>query len=510
MNVLRRLAASLSIWRKMPFFRPHSHAAASSPAPSAKKPLSDKQKNTRVPLLSLTPSAAERVRDKLRAVLQTTQALRLEMRERADRLERAQALDPNRYAVEAAAELAEGVLPAGEVQGASQGEAVWEGGTVHEGGAVSSIEKTLDLSSSSRDRSLFPIRASLGPLPAGSPAEADASILRWVVEETRRMNRSNVTRTYAYYRLYLRHPELHWAFLAHLVSRNAGWNMTDLKGSLVSRLINARLTEAMFQMLERANALIFQDAYPQLLLYQEGKRRGRPLHALLRQLPVSSFMPPLWEDFAVTGDPVPLAIGLIINEQQYIQGRVVENPFFEKEVLDDGFFHLGALLHTNQVLFPFLEEGGDRLHLAGLTLEDFPDVDERIRFGRKLYALLFGVPAVQAGCRRFAERTPHTGSRADYWPQRFTNVKEASPPLSKGEMPPVESPKLYSPTLADAWSTRPIEPAVPGDWFRDMSPLKHFSALKPPASWIMDREHQLLIQAQEAAVLAKTWANPRA
>lgn len=51
-------------------------------------------------------------------------------------------------------------------------------------------------------------------------------------------NENNVTRTAAYLDFYLRHREIHWAFLGHMVSRNGGWNMTDLKGELLMRLLS--------------------------------------------------------------------------------------------------------------------------------------------------------------------------------------------------------------------------------------------------------------------------------
>ncbi|MGZ4123784.1 MAG: DUF2515 family protein, partial [Tumebacillaceae bacterium] len=74
-------------------------------------------------------------------------------------------------------------------------------------------------------------------------------------------NRNNVTRTAAYLDVYQACPELHWAFLAHLVSRNGGYNMTDLKGDLISRAMEPGEAESFFQFLERANFLIFGDAF---------------------------------------------------------------------------------------------------------------------------------------------------------------------------------------------------------------------------------------------------------
>lgn len=43
-------------------------------------------------------------------------------------------------------------------------------------------------------------------------------------------NMDNISRTQSYQDYYVRNSEIRWAFLASMVSRNAGWNMTDLKG----------------------------------------------------------------------------------------------------------------------------------------------------------------------------------------------------------------------------------------------------------------------------------------
>lgn len=34
--------------------------------------------------------------------------------------------------------------------------------------------------------------------------------------------------------------EIHWALLGHMVSRNGGWNMTDLKGDLYTRILSEK------------------------------------------------------------------------------------------------------------------------------------------------------------------------------------------------------------------------------------------------------------------------------
>lgn len=58
---------------------------------------------------------------------------------------------------------------------------------------------------------------------------SEQELLNRIRRMTQEHNLNNVTRTKAYLEFYLRHPEIHWAFLGHMVSRNGGWNMTDLK-----------------------------------------------------------------------------------------------------------------------------------------------------------------------------------------------------------------------------------------------------------------------------------------
>ncbi len=115
------------------------------------------------------------------------------------------------------------------------------------------------------------------------PSLKDQALLTEIRKKTARLNRNNVTRTQAYLDFYLKHPEVHWSFLAHMVSRNGGWNMTDLKASHISNLLSYEKASILFRFLEKANHLIFQDAYPQLLLYEESKKAGRPLFYLLSE-----------------------------------------------------------------------------------------------------------------------------------------------------------------------------------------------------------------------------------
>ncbi|MFD0587900.1 DUF2515 domain-containing protein [Paenibacillus sp. GCM10027627] len=329
--------------------------------------------------------------------------------------------------------------------------------------------------------------------------------------ETAEANRNNVTRTEAYRNLYFRSPELHWALLAHLVSRNGGWNMTDLQGEWLPRLLSEDQRRDVFLFLERANALIFQDAYPQLLLYQWSRTFGRSLFHLLPAFGVSAFMKPVWKHFWRDGDSALLTAALIVNEQHYIEARVIQNEYFDKRVLHTLFFGLQSLLQLNGVFFPYgsgKEGCGSELQLAGLVMENFRDVGERIEFGKRLYAMLFGVPRVFDGARCFAAAVKHTGSRSDYASLLFEEVRHGAPKriyeekLLGGRLKPGAS-RIYSPPLQTAWKDRSVEPAEPGDWFGSVEEIiGYFRELPLPRHFEITNEYGLMLSKLELAVLA--------
>lgn len=182
--------------------------------------------------------------------------------------------------------------------------------------------------------------------------EEDCIILEEIKTLTQEHNRSNITRTAAYLECYEQYPELHWALLAHMVSRNGGYHMTDLQSDLMHNLQNQSDREHMYRLLERCNALIFQDAYPQLLLYMNSRRIGRSCFHLLSHFHVSAFMTPFWERFWLERCSSLLSVALIINEQNYIESRVVQHPYFQKEVLSKPAFHLHNLAGLNHIVFP--------------------------------------------------------------------------------------------------------------------------------------------------------------
>lgn len=161
----------------------------------------------------------------------------------------------------------------------------------------------------------------------------EQQIVQAIREKTDFTNTDNITRTKAYLDFFFQHPEIHWAFLAHLVSRNAGWTMTDLKGEYLPHLLSGDQQKSFFSFLERGNWLIFQDAYPQLLVYQESVKRKRPLFHLLSAFHVSSFMSVVWRRFWIEKDRDILSTALIINEQHYIDSRIIKDDIFHLSLI---------------------------------------------------------------------------------------------------------------------------------------------------------------------------------
>lgn len=285
--------------------------------------------------------------------------------------------------------------------------------------------------------------------------------------------------------------------------------MTDLKGELIPRLLSEEQRGTIFELLERSNALIFHDAYPQLLLYEAARKSGRDLSGLLPAFGVSRFMKPVWSQFRQRGDSALLTTALIVNEQNVIEGRIVQDEYYRQHVLEKLIFQLQAPLQTNAVIMPYGSQIAGELKLAGLILEDFSKLHERIEFGKRIYAILFGVPEVREGVLSFVRAVHHSGSRADYAPHLFTKhaarlntkvpyeQKLSGCQLKRGEKP------LYSPELDKAWGDIPLKEVQPGDWFSAVREVKSFfQALPLPSVFEITNEHCLNMNKIELAVIA--------
>jgi len=274
-------------------------------------------------------------------------------------------------------------------------------------------------------------------------------------------NINNITRTKAYLEYYKRNPEVEWAFLAHLVSRNGGWNMTDLKGDIVGEVISPNKKSLLFSLLERSNALIFHDAYTQLLLYETCKKRNKSMFHLLKAFHVSSFMIPIWEEFFKYKNVKMISIAKIINEQNYIQKRVMQQQSF-KEILNSVEFKIQDLFGFSYVLFPYKKKNSIRL--SGKSIQEFDDLNNRIKIGKYLYSLLFEHNLINKGAIHFAHTVPHSGSRADYWPEVFSPKQQANS-------------FIYSPKLIDVWPNVTHSFLDKTDWFETLSVMEELKTL---------------------------------
>jgi hypothetical protein len=236
----------------------------------------------------------------------------------------------------------------------------------------------------------------------------EQEIINIVKEETRKNNIDNISRTDAYFNYFKRHPDMIWSFLASMVSRNGGWNMCDLEGSIFPQILEAKTRRQLFLTYERANWLIFHDAFPQLLIYQFSLQKNRPLFYLLPYFNVSSFIQKEWERYWRQNDQYRLMTALIINEQNVIQSPVIEHPVYKNKVFHSLLFSFQDWLHFSSVLFPTC--GGE---LYGASVNGFRSLSKRIDLGKRLANILFN-QRLFPYFYEYAEASAHTGSRYDY------------------------------------------------------------------------------------------------
>ncbi|MFG6118419.1 DUF2515 family protein [Thalassobacillus sp. B23F22_16] len=255
-------------------------------------------------------------------------------------------------------------------------------------------------------------------------SDIKGDIIQQVTNKTARYNSDNITRTKAYQNFYLKNREIRWAFLASMVSRNAGWNMTDLAISPLKTLLTDKQRGMLFSTYERANWLIFSDVYPQLLLYQLSKERKTPLFHHLDKFHVSQFMINEWIRFWETKDKSRLVKALIINEQNVIENPVIQQPWYQHKVFHQWPYMLESIFRLNVVLLP-----GRSGRLYGLPVYRFTHLDQRIAIGNTLTEMLFH-PDYYPDFHDFALNVEPTGSRKDY-EQFFYDSMASAPPLQQ-------------------------------------------------------------------------------
>ncbi|AIF43601.1 DUF2515 family protein [Virgibacillus sp. SK37] len=258
----------------------------------------------------------------------------------------------------------------------------------------------------------------------------DINHLHYITKMTRKHNTDNISRTKAYLNYYFAHPEIKWSFLASMVSRNAGYNMTDLWLPPFINMLNEKERTRMFITYERANWLIFSDAYPQLLTYELSSFLNKPMFYLLKNFHVSQFMINEWESFWNTNNVNRLVRALIVNEQNVIQAPVIKQSFFRKHVFTSLPYLLQDFLMMNAAVFPTFSGV-----LYGIYVHDFSNVSKRIRIGKQLATILF-TPSIYHQVINFAKKCEHTGSRMDY--EQFINVNLPVAPLLRSVYPVIE------------------------------------------------------------------------
>jgi hypothetical protein len=299
-------------------------------------------------------------------------------------------------------------------------------------------------------------------------------IIRQICRETNRNNIDNISRTDAYFEFFRRHPEITWSFLASMVSRNGGYNMCDLEGSLFPQLIDSRSRKQLFLTYERANWLIFHDIYPQLLIYEYSTKINKEMFHLLPFFHVSAFIKNEWRRFWKVNDQKRLMIALIINEQNVIQCPIIEHPIYRSKVFNSWRFLFQDWLHFSSVVFPTC--GGE---LYGASVNGFRKLDKRINLGKRLASILFN-RRLFPYLFEFAVKTTHTGSRNDY-EKYFKYAVRRETPFLRTTFPIIDH---HRHEYSD-WSK---DREVPLRWLKSHSSQNHPIHL---TDWYIDKLEQL-------------------
>jgi hypothetical protein len=308
------------------------------------------------------------------------------------------------------------------------------------------------------------------------------ALIQHIKNVTHVNNQNNITRTASYLSFFKKHPEIRWTFLAHMVSRNAGYFMTDLKGEFLPQIINPSFSKQLFFMLEKGNSIIFQDAYPQLLLYEESKRRNQSLFYLCKHFNVSPFMEGVWEVF-FSGDRSPLLpVAQIINEQSHIETNLIKSKEYQV-LLSALTYRIQEWLQLSQIIFPVRPLKKTK----GDMMQDFSKLEKRIELGQSLFHLLFHHKNF-ASVYKFANSVPHTGSRSDYDSSVFTFKSSLNNFFPKEKLSFFKTKKwekLYSPKLNDAWDITYEGPFYSSNWFTEKEEVcSKIKLVSKPSSFV--------------------------
>ncbi len=238
-------------------------------------------------------------------------------------------------------------------------------------------------------------------------------------------NANNVTRTASYLELYALSremgAELPWILMAHLVSRNGGYMMTDVSSAWErgETMFSESTLGQLFLFLERANFLIFYDAWYHVLHHLLGRSRALDPSRTTRFICACW---PRYESELSGGKPTSeverrLVEELVTNEQNFIERRVAHHERFEKARAVIGF--LEQVGREGPVLFPKSD--------AKIRVGKFALLERRISTGMRIFEEILADPVRREEIFRWAMENPHTGSRAVYGGLAGPSVTEAWP-----------------------------------------------------------------------------------
>ena len=272
-------------------------------------------------------------------------------------------------------------------------------------------------------------------------------------------NINNPNRTMYYNRYWKTHPEVPWTLLADLVSRNAGYQMTDLarfsgwidrKYPLPSSLLNpigVPHLRAIFALIEVGNYLIFRDIFPPLEVYAKAMKFPEYSDALFDLLLDPEFGTdpyilqrwksffqtaqakvggPDWDvwvnDFSDGSDMQQHTFALVINEQHQIQDRIINDKSgyfrsFKVMIQAQKIIQTLTSLGMTALCFPVSRDLTSKFPVANqlllYRLDDFSVLDNRINTGRDTFVRLLNDANQRAHIKYWAIRR-HTGTRRDY------------------------------------------------------------------------------------------------
>jgi hypothetical protein len=200
-----------------------------------------------------------------------------------------------------------------------------------------------------------------------------------------------------------------------------------------------------------------------------------------------------------------LPLFLILNEQRYIEERVLKQPFYH-DVLQSKVFYWQEALNLTHILFP----AGKSLY--GLQSKRFSSWRERVEFGGALFKILFS-PRQFPSIYEFASSKEHTGSREDFCGEIFSSKKPDSTAYGKERLGFFKLKKgahpLFSPQLLQVWPEGERPCIQKGDWYQSIDDFKDSLVVREPFWNSIYYSFFSSLHKLELSVLASEWVNKR-